>query len=65
MVAVGTVAKAVLACLRKFYCQLAAEAETVGGIKESHSLDDAREITARKAKVRKSAMRPAKTQSAA
>lgn len=64
VVAIETLDEADLAVLRKFYCQLAAEAENEGGIKRSHSLDDAREITARKAKVRKSGMR-AKTQSAA
>lgn len=65
VVAIETLDEADLAVLRKFYCELAAVAEKDGGIKKSHSLDDAREVTARKAKVRKSAMRPARTKSAA
>ena len=52
VVAIETLDEADLATLRKFYCQLAEEAEEDGGIKQSHSLDDARAVIARKAKVR-------------
>ena len=65
VVAIETLDEADLAVLRTFYCQLASEAEKEGGIKKSHSLDDAREVTARKAKVRKSATRSVETKTAA
>ncbi|MEO6690462.1 MAG: low affinity iron permease family protein [Dokdonella sp.] len=65
VVAIETLDEADLAILRKFYCQLATDAEKDGGIKKSHSLDDAGEVTARKAKIRKPSTRAAKTQSAA
>ncbi|MEO7324101.1 MAG: low affinity iron permease family protein [Dokdonella sp.] len=65
VVAIETLDEADLAVLRKFYCQLASEAEKDGGIKKSHSLDDASEVTARKARFRKSAERPDNTTAAA
>lgn len=37
-----------LKTLRSFYCELAVLAEKEGGIKKSHSLDEAREVHARK-----------------
>lgn len=65
VVAIETLDEADLAVLRTFYCQLASAAEKDGGIKKSHSLDDAREVTARKSKARKSAARAVKTRSVA
>jgi low affinity Fe/Cu permease len=53
VVAIETMDEADLATLRKFYCQLAAEAENAGGVKESHSLDEVQGVVARKAKVTK------------
>jgi low affinity Fe/Cu permease len=44
-----------LATLRAFHCSLAKRAEADGGIKQSHSLDKAEDIHARKAKRRAAA----------
>jgi len=44
-----------LAVLRTFYCSLAKRAESEGGIKKSHSLDEAEELHERKSKARAAA----------
>ena len=48
VVAIEDLDECELETLRKFYCQLAQMAEAEGGVKKSHSLDDAREVHARK-----------------
>lgn len=41
-----------LGVLRDFYCELARQAERAGGVKESHSLDEARLVAERKVHAR-------------
>ena len=48
VVAVENLDEADLKVLRSFYCELASLAEKEGGVKRSHSLDEAREVHARK-----------------
>jgi low affinity Fe/Cu permease len=48
VVAIEDLDESELETLRAFYCQLAQMAEAEGGVKNSHSLDDAREVHARK-----------------
>ena len=48
VVAVEDLDEADLATLRAFYCQIAELAEKEGGVKRSHSLDDAESVHARK-----------------
>jgi low affinity Fe/Cu permease len=48
VVAVEDLDEADLETLRKFYCELAKLAEKEGGVKSSHSLDDAQDAHARK-----------------
>ena len=48
VVAIEDLDESELETLRVFYCQLAQMAEAEGGVKKSHSLDDAREVHARK-----------------
>ena len=49
VVAVEDLDESDLAVLRDFYCEIAALAEKAGGVKESHSLDDAKHVHQRKA----------------
>jgi low affinity Fe/Cu permease len=49
VVAVEDLDESDLAVLRAFYCNLAKRAEADGGIKQSHSLDEAKEVHERKA----------------
>lgn len=51
VVAVEDMDEADLATLRAFYCKLAERAARDGGIKESHSLDEAEELHERKSKL--------------
>ena len=46
-----------LTLLRKFYCQLAELAEREGGVKRTHSLDDASAVHMRKMSMRKAGVR--------
>ena len=48
VVAVEDLDEAELATLRQFYCEIAKLAESEGGLKRSHSLDEAQETHARK-----------------
>ena len=48
VVAVEDLDESDLEVLREFYCELAALAEKAGGIKKSHSLDDAKYVHQRK-----------------
>ncbi|HEU4665999.1 MAG TPA: low affinity iron permease family protein [Dokdonella sp.] len=52
VVAVEDLDEAELEVLRRFYCELSRRAATNGGIKESHSLDEARELAVRKRDIR-------------
>jgi low affinity Fe/Cu permease len=52
VVAVEDLDESDLEVLRKFYCEIAALAEKAGGIKESHSLDDAKHVHERKSPAR-------------
>jgi low affinity Fe/Cu permease len=49
VVAVEDLDESDLQVLRDFYCEIAALAEKAGGVKESHSLDDAKYVHQRKA----------------
>jgi low affinity Fe/Cu permease len=53
VVSVEDLDEAELQTLRSFYCELAALASKSGGVKESHSLDDAKLVHERKAFLRK------------
>jgi low affinity Fe/Cu permease len=52
VVAIEDLDESELETLRAFYCRLAEMAKAEGGVKKSHSLDDAREVHARKHQTR-------------
>jgi low affinity Fe/Cu permease len=53
IVAIEDLDESELATLRTFYCELAQMAEAAGGVRKSHSLDDARDVHARKHQARR------------
>ncbi len=53
VVAIEDLDEADLTVLRNFYCELAKQAEQEGGVKISHSLDEARLIAQRKGQARR------------
>ncbi|HEX7769040.1 MAG TPA: low affinity iron permease family protein [Dokdonella sp.] len=54
VVAIEDLDEADLDVLRNFYCELALQAEKAGGVKASHSLDEARLVAERKTRARTS-----------
>lgn len=52
VVAIEDLDEAELATLRQFYCEISRRAAKSGGVKESHSLDEARELAGHKNDVR-------------
>lgn len=57
VVAIEDLDEAELATLREFYCELSRRAAADGGVKESHSLDEARELAGRKSDLREKRLR--------